>query len=84
MVAAGRDAPGGRPRGRARIRATNGRRLSILLTTDGPFAESKEHLAGFYLIQADDLDGALSWASKVTSVVGAPIEVRPLWDGSGA
>lgn len=54
-----------------------------VLTTDGPFVESKEHLAGFYLIEAADLDEALSWATRVTTIVGAPIEVRPLWDGSG-
>jgi hypothetical protein len=37
-----------------------------VLTTDGPFAESKEHLGGFYIIEAEDLDAALAWASKVT------------------
>ncbi len=34
------------------------------LTTDGPFVESKEHLAGFYIVEADDLDAALGWASE--------------------
>ena len=48
-----------------------------VLTTDGPFVESKEHLGGFYIIEADDLDAALAWASKVTAAVGRPIEVRP-------
>jgi hypothetical protein len=48
-----------------------------LLTTDGPFAESKEHLGGFYIIEAEDLDAALAWASKVTGAINAPIEVRP-------
>jgi hypothetical protein len=51
-----------------------------VLTTDGPFAESKEHLGGFYIIEAEDLDAALAWASKVTGAVKAPIEVRPFWD----
>jgi hypothetical protein len=51
-----------------------------LLTTDGPFAESKEHLGGFYIIEADDLDAALAWPSKTTAAVGAPIEVRPFWE----
>lgn len=46
-----------------------------VLTTDGPFAESKEHLGGFYIIEATDLDAALGWASKVTRVIRAPIEV---------
>jgi hypothetical protein len=48
-----------------------------VLTTDGPFAESKEHLGGFYIIKAEDLDAALAWASKVTAAIKAPIEVRP-------
>jgi hypothetical protein len=47
------------------------------LTTDGPFAESKEHLAGFYMIDAEDLDAALSWAAKVSEAIDRPIEVRP-------
>jgi hypothetical protein len=51
-----------------------------VLTTDGPFAESKEHLGGFYIIEADDLDAALTWASKVTEVIKTPIEVRPFAD----
>jgi hypothetical protein len=49
-----------------------------VLTTDGPFAEAKEHLGGFYIIEAEDLDAALAWASKATAAVGKPIEVRPL------
>jgi hypothetical protein len=47
------------------------------LTTDGPFAESKDHLAGFYVIEGDDLDTALTWATKVSEAIGRPIEVRP-------
>jgi hypothetical protein len=47
------------------------------LTTDGPFVESKEHLAGFYMIDAEDLDTALGWATKVSEAIGGPIEVRP-------
>jgi hypothetical protein len=50
-----------------------------VLTTDGPFAESKEHLGGFYIIEAGDLDVALAWASKVSRAVDTPIEVRPLF-----
>jgi hypothetical protein len=52
-----------------------------VLTTDGPFAESKEHLGGFYIIEADDLDAALAWASKTTAIVKKPIEVRPFRAG---
>jgi hypothetical protein len=48
-----------------------------VLTTDGPFVEAREHLGGFYIIEAQDLDAALVWASKATAAVGKPIEVRP-------
>jgi hypothetical protein len=48
-----------------------------VVTTDGPFVESKEHLGGFYIIQASDLDAALAWASRVTAAIKVPIEVRP-------
>ena len=41
-----------------------------VLTTDGPFAEAKEHLGGFYAIEAENLDAALAWASKATAAVG--------------
>jgi hypothetical protein len=51
-----------------------------VLTTDGPFVEAREHLGGFYVIEADDLDAALGWASKVTAAINAPIEVRPFAD----
>jgi hypothetical protein len=55
------------------VRVSNG----DVLTTDGPFAEAKEHLGGFYIIEADDLDAALAWASKTSTAVAKPIEVRP-------
>ena len=48
--------------------------------TDGPFAETKEQLGGFYVIEVDDLDVALAWAGKVSEACGVPIEVRP-FDG---
>ncbi len=47
------------------------------LMTDGPYVESKEHIAGFYIINADDLDAALEWARKVVDATNHPIEVRP-------
>jgi hypothetical protein len=50
------------------------------MTTDGPFAETKDHLGGFYVINAKDLDDALGWASKVSSLVQTAIEVRPFVD----
>jgi len=49
-------------------------------TTDGPFAETKELIGGFYIIEAPDLDTALAWASKVTDAIDTPIEVRPFLD----
>jgi hypothetical protein len=55
-----------------------------LLATDGPFVEAKEHLGGFYIIEADDLDAALAWASKTSAAVSKPIEVRPFRHVSGA
>ena len=48
-----------------------------VVMTDGPFVESKEHIAGFYIINADDLDAALAWAGKVVDATNHPIEVRP-------
>jgi hypothetical protein len=56
-----------------------------LLLTDGPFAEGKEHIGGFTVIRAADLDAALAWAGKLARIV-APlaIEVRPAMDHRGA
>jgi hypothetical protein len=51
-----------------------------LLTTDGPFAEGKEHIGGFLVIRAPDLDSALEWGVKLTRATTLPIEVRPLQD----
>ncbi|MEJ2863787.1 YciI family protein [Actinomycetospora flava] len=45
--------------------------------TDGPFAETKEQLGGFYVIEVDDLDAALHWAGKAAEACQVPIEVRP-------
>lgn len=51
-----------------------------VVTTDGPFAESKEQLGGFWVIQAPDLDAALAWARKATVACRGPVEVRPFQD----
>ncbi|MBB3725030.1 YciI family protein [Nonomuraea dietziae] len=51
-----------------------------VLMTDGPFVEGKEHIGGFVVIQAPDLDAALDWARKATLASTLPIEVRPLHD----
>lgn len=49
-----------------------------ILTTDGPYTEGKEHIGGFSIIQAPDLDVALEWARKFARVITLPIEVRPI------
>jgi hypothetical protein len=51
-----------------------------VVTTDGPFAETKEQLGGFWVIQAADLDDALRWAAKATAACLSPVEVRPFQD----
>ncbi len=51
-----------------------------VVTTDGPYVEAKEHIAGFYIIEAADLDEALGWATKVTRLISSPIEVWPFAD----
>ena len=50
------------------------------LITDGPFAEGKEHVGGFMIIKASDLDAALGWAKKMAKAIPLPIEVRPFRD----
>ena len=50
------------------------------ITVDGPFAETKEQLGGFYLIETPDLDAALVWARKMPAQPGSSIEVRPVMD----
>jgi len=61
------------------VRKVDGRRV----TSDGPFVESKEHLGGFYIIDAADLDEALDWAARTVDAVGMPIEVWPFLDTAG-
>src|SRR5438034_7549420 len=51
-----------------------------VVTTDGPFAESKEQLGGFWVITAPDLDAALAWAAKGATACKGPVEVRPFQD----
>ena len=50
--------------------------------TDGPFAETKEQIGGFYLLECSDLDDALAWAKKVPVREGNSVEVRPVMDYS--
>jgi hypothetical protein len=47
-------------------------------TTDGPFAETKEQLGGFYLLNCKDLDAAVEWASKIPGASGGSVEIRPV------
>lgn len=51
------------------------------ITTDGPYLEAKEHIGGFWIIEAADLDEALDWAGKATVACRAPVEVRPFQAG---
>ncbi|MEY2424238.1 MAG: hypothetical protein QOI95_4305 [Acidimicrobiaceae bacterium] len=53
---------------------------SDVVITDGPFAETKEHLGGFWIITAPDLDAALAWATKGSAACMGPVEVRPFQD----
>lgn len=48
------------------------------LTTDGPFAETKEQLGGYYLVEADSLDEAIEWAAKIPAARHGSVEVRPV------
>ncbi|WP_041542216.1 YciI family protein [Catenulispora acidiphila] len=57
--------------------SSSGSGSNEVLITDGPFADSKEHLGGIKIIDAPDLDAALGWAAKLTRAVGLPVEVRP-------
>src|SRR5215475_5016825 len=50
-----------------------------VMTTDGPFAETREQLGGYYLVEAKDLDTALGIAARIPSARYGSIEVRPIW-----
>jgi hypothetical protein len=58
------------------VRAQGGQ----VITTDGPYAETKEQIGGFWVIKAADLDAALDWAAKGSAACGWPVEVRPFED----
>ena len=57
------------------VRSPNGKK-SVL---NGPFAETREQLGGYYLIETPDLDAALSWAARCPGAAHGSIEVRPVW-----
>jgi hypothetical protein len=67
-----------RPISSATVVRSEGGEVSM---TDGPFAESKEHIGGFYIIEAPDMDAALEWAGKAAAACEAPVEVRPCEGG---
>ena len=77
MVAAGvRVFVGGlQPPGRAR--SLRAQRNGKVLVTDGPYLETKEHIGGFWVLEAADLDEALAWGRKAVVACRAPVEVRP-------
>jgi hypothetical protein len=58
-------------------------RNDIRTTTDGPYAEAKEHLAGFYLVECDDVDQAIEYAARMPDAKYVAVEVRPVMDTSG-
>ena len=62
------------------VREQNGE----VLTTDGPFSEAKEHIGGFWILRAADLDEALAWASKATVACQGAVEVRPFQEDTEA
>ena len=57
------------------VRSPNGKKTVL----NGPFAETKEQLGGYYLIEAPDLDAALAWAARCPGAQHGSIEVRPVW-----
>jgi hypothetical protein len=52
------------------------------IVSDGPFAETKEALGGYYLVEADSLDEAIEWAARIPAARGGTIEIRPIVDHS--
>ena len=60
------------------VRVRNGK----VSTTDGPFAETKEQLGGYFLIEAKDLNDAIQVAARIPSARWGSIEVRPIWEAS--
>ncbi len=58
-------------------------RDSETLTTDGPFAETREQLGGYYLLDCADLDDAIGWAARIPDASSGSVEVRPVMDYEG-
>ncbi len=60
------------------VRVANGRRQVV----DGPYAETKEQLGGFHVIEVENLDEALGWAERSPTALHGVVEVRPMWEGT--
>jgi len=60
------------------VRTTNGKTQVL----DGPYADSKEQLGGFHIIEVDDLDAAISWAARSPTALHGVVEVRPVMEGT--
>jgi hypothetical protein len=60
------------------VRVENGKTQAL----DGPYADSKEQLGGFHVIEVADLDAAIAWAARSPTALHGVVEVRPLWDGT--
>ena len=63
-----------------RLYPTSDATTGEVLTSDGPFAETKEQIGGFYIVDAKDLDEAIEIASKIPGAAIGSIEVRPIWE----
>ena len=62
------------------VRVTNGKSQVL----DGPYADSKEQLGGYFLIDVPDLDAAMSWAARCPATSHGVVEVRPIWEMGAA
>jgi hypothetical protein len=60
------------------VRVTDGKTQVL----DGPYADTKEQLGGFHIIEVPDLDAAISWAARSPTALHGVVEVRPLWEGT--
>src|SRR6266496_1498985 len=60
------------------VRVANGKTQVL----DGPYADSKEQLGGFHIIEVADLDAAISWAARSPTALHGIVEVRPVWEGT--
>ncbi|SRR6266404_251598 len=74
-----KDSKGLRPTASAtKVRVVDGKTQVL----DGPYADSKEQLGGFHIIEVADLDAAISWAARSPTALHGVVEVRPLWEGT--